>query len=297
MLVARIAGLAAPLCLVAALAVPPHGASAQGTDSSSSVPTLGEEQPIVVAAKGDRGRSSGARVRARAIAPRRGSVVRSRPSGIRPQQRLVVPRRASPKFVAPRRPSVPYLAKRRAPSVAVPGRRVTPKWVAPKGATPLPRLRFQATRKAPASLALINSGLHGNPGRNKPAGIEHYQDHKAGKSGWIHRYRPFVFKHDGHRWHRHYYSYLVGGLWYWYWYDVIADQEPAALVYPVYVLPECDLDDDECTEPGLIAPALLEGRATQEAIDQCAAEFPSFDPETGTYEAADGVMRVCPYLE
>jgi hypothetical protein len=114
----------------------------------------------------------------------------------------------------------------------------------------------------------------------------------------MHGHRPFFFKHDGHRWHRHYYSFPVGGLWYWYWYDDIADEDPAALIYSEVVLPQCDLDSDDCMEPdAIIAPAILEGRATEEAITQCTTEFRSFDARTGTYVTYGGEVRVCPYLE
>jgi hypothetical protein len=112
----------------------------------------------------------------------------------------------------------------------------------------------------------------------------------------MHRHQAFFFKHGNHRWRRHYYSFLAGGLWYWYWYDVSADSDPAAIVYSV--LPECDPDSDECTESdAIIAPAILEGRASEEAMAQCAAEFRSFDARTGTYVRYGGEVRVCPYLE
>lgn len=231
-------------------------------------------------------------------------MVRSRP--IPAPQSTVVPRTPQ-KFVVPRSPGIEGQTSRRAPSPLVvrkqpavtQGLAPARKGLAttPEGLTRLPRVKFQATRKVPANLTLVNSGLRRNPGYNKPAGIKHYAEHKAGKSGWMHRHRPFFFKRGGNRWRRHYYTFLVGGLWYWYWYDVVADADPAAVVYPEYALPECDADGDECTEPPLIAPALLEGRATQEAIDRCAEEFVSFDPRTGTYATTSGEPRVCPYLE
>jgi hypothetical protein len=217
---------------------------------------------------------------------------------------LVVPRTPQ-KFVVPRGPAIQGKTKRSAPPRIVvpkqPAQGLAParKGLAPtpKGLTRLPRVKLQATRKAPADLALVNRGLRSNPGYKKPAGIKHYAEHKAGKSGWTHRHRPFFFKRGGHRWRRHYYTFLVGGLWYWYWYDVIADTDPAVVIYPDYALPECDPESDECVEPPLIAPALLEGRATQEDLDRCAAEFVSFDSRTGTYMATSGEPRVCPYLE
>jgi hypothetical protein len=159
------------------------------------------------------------------------------------------------------------------------------------------RLTRQTIRRAPTNLALANKGLRQKPGLSKPAGVVHDPKHRAGKSGWMHRHHPFFFKHDGHRWHRHYYTFLVGGLWYWYWYDVIADDDPAALVYTDVILPACYLDSDECVEPGeIIAPAILEDRATEEDMARCAAEFRSFDARTGTYVMYGGAVRVCPYL-
>lgn len=154
-------------------------------------------------------------------------------------------------------------------------------------------------RKAPANAALINRGQRRNPGWNKPASVQHNDKHRAGKLGWAHRHRPFYFKHDGKRWRRHYYTYLVGGLWYWYWYDVVADAGVA--IYSDAELPECDLDVDACSEletaTVLIAPAILEGRATEEAMARCRARYRSFDDETGTFVAYSGEIRVCPYLE
>jgi BA14K-like protein len=209
--------------------------------------------------------------------------------------------RAPQRSVVPNAPRVQSQTKLRAPSRAVvPGRpatlSATPKTTV-KGLKGPPGFKLQATRKAPGSPALLNRGWSANPGWRKPPGIAHNPGFKAGKSGWMHHHRPFYFKHNGHRWHRRYYTYLAGGLWYWYWYDVIADTDPAAVVYPDATLPACDPDGDECVEPPLVAPALLEGRATQAALDRCAAEFASFDPETGTYVAANGEPRVCPYLE
>jgi hypothetical protein len=219
-------------------------------------------------------------------------MARSRTDRIRAPQRLVVPR--TPRRLAVPRGTSPQLqTKRRAPSRIVVPKRTT----LPKAAARLPRLKLQATRRVPTNPALVNKGLRRNPGWRKPAGIEHHAHRKAGKSGWMHRHRPFYFKHGGKRWRRHYYTVLVGGLWYWYWYDLLADADPAAADYEEVILPECDPDSDECVEPELIAPALLEGRATQEDIDRCAAEFVSFKRETGTYVTFQGQVRVCPYLE
>jgi hypothetical protein len=166
-----------------------------------------------------------------------------------------------------------------------------------KAPVAVPRSSGNAIRKAPVNVALINSGLRRHPGRSKPAHIEHNPRHKAGKAGWMHRHRPFFFKHAGHRWRRHYYSFLVGGLWYWYWYDIVADTDPAVLVYSEAALPDCDPEIDECLEFELIAPAILEGRASEEAMARCAGRFRSFDARTGTYVTSQGEMRICPYLE
>jgi hypothetical protein len=46
----------------------------------------------------------------------------------------------------------------------------------------------------------------------------------------------------------------------------------------------------------IIAEAIREGRATASAMRRCAAEFRSFDAETGTYVGLDGRIRICPYL-
>jgi hypothetical protein len=163
--------------------------------------------------------------------------------------------------------------------------------------TPASGFKRQAIRKAPLNVALINRGLRRNPGENKPLNIHHNPKHKAGKTGWMHRHRPFFFKHADHRWRRHYYTFLVGGLWYWYWYDVEADDDPAVVEYSNAALPDCDPETDECVEPEVVAPAILEGRATEEAIADCTAEFRSFDARTGTYVTRQGEVRVCPYLE
>jgi hypothetical protein len=146
-------------------------------------------------------------------------------------------------------------------------------------------------------LAIINKGLRRNPGGSKPANIEHNPKHKADKAGWMHRHRLFFFKHAGHHCRRHYYTFLVGGLWYWFWYDVVADDDPAVVVYSDAVLPDCDPDADECVESQIIAPAIQEGRATEEAMADCAAEFRSFDARTGTYVTRQGEVHVCPSLE
>jgi len=168
-----------------------------------------------------------------------------------------------------------------------------------RATTSKPTVTFPTLRKAPADSALINSGVRNNPGYNKPAKIVHNARHKADRSGWEHRYRPFYFKHGGHRWHRHYYSYVVGGLWYWYWYDVIADTDPYAVLYSDAMLPDCDFESDACDEPepsALVAPAILQGRATPEEMQRCADSFLSFNSETGTYVTQGGDVRICPYL-
>ena len=206
------------------------------------------------------------------------------PSGrsIIPRKRIMTPRversmrRTAPRIVTPR----DGVARRQAP-------------------VSVPRLTRPLIRKTPANLALVNSGLRRNPGRNKPAHIQHDAKRKAGKSGWMHRHRPFFFKHGGHRWRRHYYSFVIGGLWYWYWYDLSADADPYVIIYADAALPDCDPESDECIEPeaALVAPAILEGRATEEDMARCAARFRSFNTETGTYVTYGGEVRVCPYLE
>jgi BA14K-like protein len=201
------------------------------------------------------------------------------------RQKAIVTRRTS-RVVTQRKTVVTPRAKRIVTPGIVSG---VPKAVAP-------RIARQPMRKAPANLALVNKGTPRNPGRYKPANVQHNPAHKAGRTGWIHRHQAFFFKRGQHRWRRHYYSFLAGGLWYWYWYDVSVDSDPDALVYSV--LPECDPDSDDCTESdAIIAPAILEDRASEEAMAQCAAEFRSFDARTGTYVVYGGEVRVCPYLE
>jgi hypothetical protein len=46
----------------------------------------------------------------------------------------------------------------------------------------------------------------------------------------------------------------------------------------------------------IIAEAIREGRATEAAMDRCAARFRSFDRRTGTYITYGGEVRICPYL-
>ena len=47
---------------------------------------------------------------------------------------------------------------------------------------------------------------------------------------------------------------------------------------------------------GIIAGAALSDAARADGYSRCAAEFHSFNPETGTYIGYDGVVRACPYL-
>jgi len=245
---------------------------------------------------------------ARTVTPRAGRVVtpravrRTTPRAARAVTQRKAIRRATPgravtqrKATATRRTGG-VVTQRKTVVTPRAKRIVTPGIV--KGAPKIvaPRIARQPIRKAPANLALINKGTPRNPGRYKPAHVEHNPARKAGRAGWMHRHQAFFFKRGNHRWRRHYYSFLAGGVWYWYWYDVIADSDPAVVVYSV--LPECDLDSDECTEAdAIIAPAILEGRASEEDMAQCAAEFRSFDARTGTYVRYGGEVRVCPYLE
>jgi hypothetical protein len=173
--------------------------------------------------------------------------------------------------------------------------------VAP-GAAATPRVTRQRLRRLPSPAAAINRGLRASPGFAKPAAVAHDASRRAGKAGFQHRHKPFFFKRGGHRWKRLYYTYPLGGLWYWYWYDVIADDDPAVVVYSYDALPECDEDDDDCSyvedvsDGELIAPAILEGRATEDMMEQCEDRYRSFVRRTGTYTTYDGEKRVCRYL-
>ena len=82
----------------------------------------------------------------------------------------------------------------------------------------------------------------------KPAHIVHNAKHIAGLHGHHHGHKAFFFRHGGHRWHRWYYPFLAGGLWYWYWYDVPSDNDPAVVSLADTALPDCDPDEDECIE-------------------------------------------------
>ncbi|HUJ38226.1 MAG TPA: BA14K family protein, partial [Hyphomicrobium sp.] len=46
----------------------------------------------------------------------------------------------------------------------------------------------------------------------------------------------------------------------------------------------------------LVASAIAQHRATNDAIRNCAEDFPGFDPRTGTFVNESGERRVCPYL-
>ena len=245
------------------------------------------------------------------VTPRAGAIPRPSPRIVAPPGgrivtppagRVVIPRAqgALPRMQAPVTGRGGGMIMGRHRETRRPKRAITPPPVAKiigKPSASVPRFTRQAIRKTPANLALVNRGLRRNPGRNKPPNIQHDPKHKAGNSGWMHGHRPFFFKHAGHRWRRHYYSFLVGGLWYWYWYDVEVDDDPVVVVYSDAALPDCDPDADDCIEPELIAPAILEGRATEDAMARCTAEFRTFDARTGTYIARRGEVRVCPYLE
>ncbi len=47
---------------------------------------------------------------------------------------------------------------------------------------------------------------------------------------------------------------------------------------------------------GIIADAITEGRATDDARRACADRYRSFDWGSGTYTGYDGNTYVCPYL-
>jgi BA14K-like protein len=46
----------------------------------------------------------------------------------------------------------------------------------------------------------------------------------------------------------------------------------------------------------LVAAAVAQRRASNDAIRNCAEDFPGFDPRTGTFVNESGERRVCPYL-
>ena len=46
----------------------------------------------------------------------------------------------------------------------------------------------------------------------------------------------------------------------------------------------------------LVASAIAQHRATEDAVRSCAEDFPGFDPRTGTFLNEVGERRVCPYL-
>jgi len=46
----------------------------------------------------------------------------------------------------------------------------------------------------------------------------------------------------------------------------------------------------------LVASAIAQHRATEDAIRSCAEDFPGFDPRSGTFVNQNGERRVCPYL-
>ncbi len=261
------------------------------TESLAQLSNLGQTRHAPKAKAPQRSVKAPSSRTGRAVAPRAGRVVTPRAvrravPGRAVTQRKATATRRTGRVVTQRKAAVTPRARR----IVTPSRaKGAPNAVAP-------RIVRQAIRKAPASPALVNKGTRQNPGRYKPANVHHDPARKAGRAGWMHRHQPFFFKHGDHRWRRYYYSFLVDGLWYWYWYDVSADGDPAAIVYSV--LPVCELDSDVCSETdSIIAPAILEGRATEEAMAQCTAEFRSFDARTGTYVMYGGKVRVCPYLE
>ncbi len=286
---ARVLSLVAASCVAVTLSL-----ALPASDSSAQAPDPGRAKAAPKAGGAPRSvRAPAPRASSRVVAPRTG-----RAAAPRTVVRRAIPRTG--RAVTTRRtivtPRTKRVVTRRAPKITTLPR--TTKRVARKAPSVVPRTTRQTIRRAPTNLALVNRGLRQSPKRYKPASVTHDPKRKAGRSGWMHRHRPFFFKHNGHRWRRHYYSFLVSGLWYWYWYDVIADDDPAALVYSEVVLPDCNLESDECIEPGaIVAPAILEGRATEEDMARCAEAFVSFDPSTGTYLTYAGEVRVCPYLE
>ncbi len=216
--------------------------------------------------------------------------------------RLVSPPAQRRIQVQPRRtvtPSIQRQLPQRPPRVVVPK---GPKVVRPTAPLPGSRVTPARPRTLPAGTTAFNPGLRRNPGSPKPPAVAHSEARRASKAGWQHHHRPFYFKRGGQRWKRIYYSLPLAGLWYWYWYDVLADDDPVALAINLVVLPECAPDLDECIVSGpdmmgeLVAPAIVEGRASPEMLDRCAARYRSFDRRTGTFTAYGGGKRICPYL-
>lgn len=73
-----------------------------------------------------------------------------------------------------------------------------------------------------------------------PAGAHHNPSHRVGAWGEKHHHEAFIYQHGGHRWHRWYYRWWVGGVPSWFWYDTLADldavsqeSDPEAASLPV----------------------------------------------------------------
>ena len=178
--------------------------------------------------------------------PRSGRVVTPRPGGFsqRPSGRLVSPRRVTPRV---RSQGVQPQGNRRVQRVITP-RSVTP--LAPKARTPIARSTGQSVRpslRRTSHWSIADCGA--TPDEPSQLDIQHDPNRKAGRSGWMHQHRPFFFKHAGHRWHRYYYSFLAGGLWYWYWYDVSGDTVRPVTLYDDAALPDCDRKSTNASSP------------------------------------------------
>ena len=202
-----------------------------------------------------------AKTKAKAVAPRtvHAPVPRTNRAVTPHDNRTVTPRAhvtATPhnRIVSTKPKTTPLvLAKPKTKPLVLNKPNTTPLVLHKKGAATATRVAKQRVplrhlRAVPTNLAVLNKGFRQNPGHNKPAAVAFNPAHKAAQSGWRHSYKPFFFRHGGHRWHRVYYTFLFGGLWYWYWYDDAADSDPQALVYSLDVLPDCDPDADECAE-------------------------------------------------
>ena len=116
----------------------------------------------------------------------------------------------------------------------------------------IPAATFHGPNKTNPTLATLPPGVHHDPSHVS-----------IGSNNWgvKHGHQPIVYFHAGHRWHRWYYlaPAAVGIGTYWYWYDTPADADyidtdtdpsaVAALDRPDDTLPDCDPDDDTCTNP------------------------------------------------
>lgn len=84
-----------------------------------------------------------------------------------------------------------------------------------------------------------------------PSDIHHNPAHRIGSWGSSHNHRAFVYRHNGHRWHRYYYTWFGGGVYTWYWYDTVIDSSAVAddgvTLDDATSLPDCDPNVDACS--------------------------------------------------